>query len=308
MGEEPSADLSSCITVLIPVKDEEAGLRYVLGRLRELGISDIIVIDGHSKDGSVKVAKEYGAAVYEQPGDGKADAVYYGLRFVKKPYVVVIDGDGTYDPYYIPKLLEEAIRGDFDEVLGARREGRENIPFINRIGNRILTSVFNMLFGTRLTDVLTGLYLIRSDVAKMLVKSTEGFSIEVDIASQVASVGRIGEVPVHYGRRISGEPKLKWWHGLGIGVDMVKLMIKFNPVLLVALLVALLIVPGAALTAYVAYQLLAYHIKHFIWGIIAFQLDTSGLIGILIALLALMAKRTEYRIIRYMSRRERLCE
>ncbi|WP_291765486.1 glycosyltransferase [Caldivirga sp. UBA161] len=299
-------DASECITIIIPVKNEEEGLDFTLRELHELGFNDVIVVDGHSTDNTVNVAKKYGALVVEQPGDGKADAVYYGLRMVKKPYVLLMDGDGTYDPSYIQAMLNKAINEDLDEVLGARTWGRENIPLINRFGNTILTSLFNMMFGTNLSDVLTGMYLLRTSIAKAIIPSTSGFSVEVDIASQVASMGKVGEIPIKYRRRI-GDPKLRWMHGINIGIDMIKLMARFNPILILALLASLLVIPGIILTIYVASQLIVNHINHFIWGIIAFQLDTTGLLGILISLNTLMIKRMEYRVIRLFTKREAEC-
>ncbi|WP_291998858.1 glycosyltransferase [Caldivirga sp.] len=299
-------DLSECITVVIPAKNEEKGLEFTLKELSELGFNDVIVVDGHSTDNTVNVARKYGALVIEQPGDGKADAVYYGLRLVKKPYVLIIDGDGTYDPSYIRPMVTKAINDDLDEVLGARTWGRENIPLINRFGNRILTSLFNVMFGTTLSDVLTGMYLLRTSMAKAIIPSTRGFSVEVDIASQVASMGKIGEVPVKYRKRI-GDPKLRWTHGISIGIDIIRLMARFNPLLILALLASLLVVPGIVLTVYVASQLIVNHVNHFIWGIIAFQLDTTGLLGILISLTTLMIKRMEYRLIRLFTKRETEC-
>lgn len=298
--------VNECVTVLIPVKNEEEAIGDVIDELVKLGIRDIVVIDGHSTDRTVEIARRHGAVVYEQPGDGKADAVYFGFRRVRKPFILVIDGDGTYDPSYIPKMLEVAIEGDFDEVLGARRLGRENIPLVNRFGNRILTWLFNMLFGTDLSDVLTGMYLIRSDVARAIIPSAKGFSVEVDIASQVASMGKIAEVPIKYRPR-RGSSKLRKWHGVVIGADIIRLMVRYNPVFLLALLVSLLLVPGILLTAYVASQLLLYHINHFIWGIIAFELDSTGLVGLLIAIMAVMMRRVEYRIVRALVKRELQC-
>ncbi len=296
----------SCVTVIIPVKNEEAGLDYTLKALKDLGFSDIIVVDGHSTDGTVNVARRHGVLVVEQPGDGKADAVFYGLRFVKKPYAVVMDGDGTYDPRYIGQLLEKALNEDLDEVLGARVKGRGNIPLLNRFGNRILTSIFNLMFGTNLSDVLTGMYLVRTSVAKAIIPTTRGFSVEVDIASQVASMGKVGEVPIEYNRRI-GKSKLNWRHGVNIGVDIIRLMVRYNPLLILAFLVSLLIIPGVVITIYVASQLIVNHVNHYIWGIIAFQLDTTGLLGILISMVTLMIKRMEYRMVRLMARREAEC-
>ncbi len=174
-------------------------------------------------------------------------------------------------------------------------EGKHTPP-LHRFGNAVLTGIFNLLFGTSLSDVLTGMYLLRSDAARSIIPGSKGFSVEVDIASQIASTGKIGELPIKYRKRI-GDPKLRWSHGLNIGVDIIRLMIRYNPIFIFSLAVALLLVPGLLLTLYTGVQLLFRHVNHFIWGIIAVELTSTGMIGLMMALLALMIKRLEFRLV-----------
>ncbi len=288
-------DINSCLTVLIPAK-MEAGIGKVIEELHEHGLNNIITVVDDFDDPTAAAAASLGSQVVKSGGTGKANAVYTGLRYVRTPFVLVMDGDYTYDPSSVREMLRTAIQNDLDEVLGARLIGKENIPSLHRFGNAVLTSIFNLLFGTGLSDVLTGMYLLRSDAARSIIPGSTGFSVEVDIASQMASTGKIGELPIRYRKRI-GDPKLRWSHGLNIGVDIIRLMIRYNPIFIFSLAVALLLVPGLLLTLYTGVQLLFRHVNHFIWGIIAVELTSTGMIGLMMALLALMIKRLEFRLV-----------
>jgi Glycosyltransferases, probably involved in cell wall biogenesis len=142
-------DINSCLTVLIPAKLEE-GIGKVIEELHGYGISNIITIVDDFSDPTAKIAESLGSQVVKSAGIGKASAVYTGLKYVKTPFALIMDGDYTYDPGSIIEMLKLAIQGDLDEVLGARLNGRHNIPALNRFGNTVLTGIFNLLFGTRL--------------------------------------------------------------------------------------------------------------------------------------------------------------
>ncbi|MEM1795847.1 MAG: glycosyltransferase, partial [Sulfolobales archaeon] len=216
------------------------------------------------------------------------------LRYVRTPYVVVMDGDYTYDPKDIEKLLESM--DEYDEVIGVR--DRVNIPRVNRFGNLVITWLFNLLFGTKLRDVCSGMYLLRTDVAREVGFESRGFSVEVEIAAHVASTGgRIGEVEISYRKRI-GRPKLRKVHGLQIATTAVKLMLKYNPTFFFFLASSLALIPGVVIIGYVAYKLLFYGVKHYVWALLGVTAGGVGLISLLIAIFALYMKRFEYRVLR----------
>ncbi|MEM0060900.1 MAG: glycosyltransferase family 2 protein, partial [Fervidicoccaceae archaeon] len=135
-------DLSQ-LTVIIPTLNEKESIGLVLKELFEVGIpkNNIIIVDGRSTDGTDKIAKDLEVRIIYQDGKGKADAVKKGLSLADTKYAIVMDGDYTYPAKYIPYLLETAQRKNCVEVIGARVRGRENIPFINRIGNKIITEM-----------------------------------------------------------------------------------------------------------------------------------------------------------------------
>ncbi|MEM4854770.1 MAG: glycosyltransferase family 2 protein, partial [Sulfolobales archaeon] len=282
------------VTVLIPTLMEEEAIGLVLSELKSEGYTNILVVDGHSTDRTVEIARSMGVDVIYQDGRGKADAIKTGLRYVRTPYVVVMDGDYTYDPRDIKKMLEEL--GENDEVIGVR--DKANMPRVNRFGNLVITWLFNLLFGTRLRDVCSGMYLLRTDVAREVSFESKGFSVEVEIAAHIASTGgRIGEVEISYRKRI-GRSKLRKVHGLWIATTAVKLMLKYNPAFFFFLVSSLALVPGVVTIGYVAYKLLFYGVKHYVWALIGVTAGGVGLVSLLIAIFALYMKRFEYRVLR----------
>lgn len=283
------------VTVVIPTLNEAEGIRSVIEEIKEIGIKNILVVDGGSTDGTVEIAESAGAVVVRQLGRGKADAVKTALSLVKTPYVVFIDGDYTYPARYIPEIVSKLKEG-YDEVIGARRliePGAMTLVFA--FGNRVLTTWFNLLFGTKLTDVLSGLYALRRDSATNLSFTSRGFSIEVEIAAHMASLGEVTEVPISYRRR-RGRKKLKARHGFHIALDALRLSWHYNPLFTLAVAGAFLLIPGAALASWVAYKWLLYGVKHYVWGIISMSLIVGGLISGVVAALSLYLKRMERRL------------
>ncbi len=300
----------SDVTVILPTKNEEEAIGLVIDELLSVGvpISNIIVVDGYSTDRTRDIAQEKGVKVILQEGEGKAKAIATAVRHVKTKWVVIMDSDYTYPARYIPQLLRKAIAENLDEVIGARLIGRENIPAIFRLGNWALTKTFNIIFGTSLRDVLSGMYIVRSDVLREVNFEMRGFSVEAEIAAHVASTsGRIGEVPIEYRRRL-GKKKLKVYHGFKIFVDIIRLAWRYNPTFLIFAIGSLLLIPGLVLAGYVAVMYVLYGIKCWAKGLLSAILCTTGLNSLLLAIFAIYLKRAECRILQNIRRLiERLC-
>ncbi|WP_236698215.1 glycosyltransferase family 2 protein [Pyrodictium occultum] len=286
------------LTVLIPVLDEAEAIGRVIDEVVSAGVprENILVVDGGSRDGTVEIARARGVRVVRQEGRGKAMAVKTGLRHVSTPYVLVMDGDYTYPAEYIPVLYRVLVEGGYDLVIGARVPERGAQSLVYRVGNALLTRLFNLLFGTRLSDVLSGMYAARTRRLRELGFEMQGFSIESEIAAHVASTtGRIAEVPIRYRRRL-GRKKLRVLHGLSIARDMVRLAWRYNPAFLIFLLGGLLLAPGLGLGGWVAYMYLAHGVKHYVKGLAAVVLSSTGLASLLLAVMALYLKRAEMRL------------
>ena len=209
------------VTVVIPTLNEVRAIGRVLEEVLALGIprESVVVVDGGSTDGTVEVANSYGVVVLPQEGRGKADAVKTGLKYVRTPYVVVMDGDYTYPARYIPKLLEALTSGNCDLVVGARVLGEGSQGVLFRFGNRVLTAFFDIMFSARLRDVLSGMYASRLADLREVAFEMGGFSLESEVVAHFASLGRVCEVPIEYRPRLDPGVGSRWyWRSRSVGV------------------------------------------------------------------------------------------
>ncbi len=291
------------LVIVIPTLNEEEAIGKVIDEVISVGvpISRILVVDGGSRDKTVEIARSRGVRVIRQEGSGKADAIKTALKFIDTKYVLIMDGDYTYPAKYIPALYDEIEKG-YDLVIGARiNDTRETQSLLYRLGNWLLSKTFNLLFSTNLRDVLSGMYIVRTDRLREIDFEMKHFSVESEIVAHIASTGgRIGEIPIEYRRRL-GVKKLKPTHGLSIFRDMVRLTWRYNPVFLVFSLASLLLIIGLILGIWVAYYYFFHGIKYYIKGLVAILLTLSGLQAGIAAIITLYSKRTEIRIQRKLS-------
>jgi len=288
----------SKVSIIIPTLNEEEAIGEVIRELKSYGYRNILVIDGYSEDRTVEIAKNCGAEVIYQVGHGKAAAIKTGFERVKTPFILVMDGDGTYDPRDIERLLRTAVEGGYDEVIGYRKD-RRNIPTIHRLGNRIISTLLSLLLGHRIKDPCSGMYLLRRDIVKNLEIIATGFDVEAEIASQVTSLGKIAEVPINYRKRI-GESKLKTFRtGFRILLTAVKIAWLYSPVFLFSSIASLFGLIGIIVLLWQLYMRYLYGAKAWSWGWawLGLVLLVVGLQAFTIAIISLLLKRMERRIL-----------
>ncbi len=286
-------------TVVIPTLNEAAAIGAVIDELLSVGVptDNILVVDGGSTDGTVDIARSRGVRVVKQEGKGKAMAVWTALRHVRTPYAVFMDGDYTYPATHICELLARLEAG-YDFVIGRRVWDSGSQSTLYRLGNWGLTKLFNILFGSSLHDVLSGMYAAKVDALKEVSFEMPHFSVESEIVAHMVTTGRrVAEIPINYRRRL-GEKKLGIFHGISIAKDIIRLTWRYNPASLIFALGALLLIPGLVLGAYVAYNILFLGIKYHLKGLIAITLTTAGFISLLLAIMAVYTKRIEIRTLR----------
>jgi dolichol-phosphate mannosyltransferase len=293
--DEPAVSPEN-VTVVIPVLDEAEAIGKVIDELRRKGYSRILVVDGYSSDATAEIARAKGVRVVYQHGLGKAGALKTALEHVDTPYMLVMDGDYTYDPKDIKRMLMHAAK--YDEIIGVRTNSK-NIGWLHRLGNRAINFAFNLLFGAGLSDVCSGMYLLRTEALRGVELKSKGFSVEVEIAAHMCSSGRITEVPINYRKR-TGKKKLKTLRdGLSIFSAVFWLARAYNPVFLLATLASLLAVPGAALTLWQLYIRYIYGAEAWSMGVawLGLFLLVVGMQGFTVATIALLLKRMEKRIV-----------
>src|SRR5512146_2985656 len=100
--------------MLIATLNEGKTIRDLVARFKALGYEDVLVIDGNSSDDTVSEAKAAGARVISQDGKGKGTAVQQAFGLIDRDITVMIDGDGTYLPEEVEKLIEPIAAGKAD--------------------------------------------------------------------------------------------------------------------------------------------------------------------------------------------------
>ena len=286
--------------MVIPTLNEAEGIGYVIDDLRREGFVNIVVVDGRSNDGTVQIVQDKGTLVILQQGTGKAGAIRSGLNLVSTPYMAVMDGDCTYHAADLRSLL--AYAKDYDEVIGLRLNGRENIPRMNRFGNWLVSKAFKLLFSCPVSDVLSGMYLVRTESLKSEELSSQSFDIEVEIASTIASSGRVTEVPIEYGKR-KGSRKLSSRQGFRILGTLFWMAYYESPLVLFGVLSSILAIPALGILGWVGIQGLftgAFHSGIALFGVMLLLLATQGMS---VALMSLVTKRSEHRLRRAMENR-----
>jgi glycosyltransferase involved in cell wall biosynthesis len=216
------------ITVVIPTLNEEEAIGKVLNELQSLGFKNIVVVDGYSTDRTVEIAKQFGVKTISQHGKGKTGALKTAIEHIETPYLLVMDGDYTYDASCINRFIQHL--DCYDEIIGARIADDTNpMSFLHRYGNKIITKLFNNLMGTSLSDLCSGMYVVRTKALQSIDLSSTGFDVEAEIAAQIASLGRITEVPINYRSRLGKQKLSTWRHGYKIVKSIFRLGRLYNP-------------------------------------------------------------------------------
>jgi dolichol-phosphate mannosyltransferase len=211
------------VGVIIVALNEENGLGPTVTEIfRVLGRPYVLVVDGNSADGTVKVAKELGLDVIVQEGAGKGSALAQGIRYlrVRPRFVVLTDADFTYPAEYVPRMiriLEE--KPEVGMVCGDRFDRPFRFGDIHSayyVGNRLLALAQYVVNGIEMRDPLTGLRVVRWEILRDWKPKSIGFDIEAELNYFVESKGyKIREIPIYYRPRV-GEKKLKLKHGFRI--------------------------------------------------------------------------------------------
>jgi len=269
----------SDVTILIPTKNEEDGIGEVIDEFKKLGYHNILVIDGHSTDRTREIAKAKGATVVLQSGKGKGKAVAEALKMIDTPVVVMIDGDGTYDPKDIEKMLQPIERGIAEHVIGNRLINFEKGAFtrLNLIGNKIFNALFRFIYGVEVHDLLTGYRALTQDLYKSVELEKHGFEIETELTVETIAKGfRIAEVPINYYKRKGKANLHPIKDGWRIGKTIIELLVRYNPPKYLYFIGALFLILGFISGVYVVYEWLN-HISHDLLAIVTAILVLGGI-------------------------------
>ena len=280
------------VTVVVPTFNEEKAIGMVLDEVRAAGYKNVLVVDGYSVDGTVKIAESRGVQVVQQNGRGKTGAIRTAVDYVKTPYLLVMDGDYTYCAKDIERLLNHGDR--YVHVVGVRE--RDNMTRVHRFGNWMITSTFNFLLGAGVSDVCSGMYLLRTDMARELELKSKGFRTEVEVVAQTVLEDSVTEVPVGYRPRVGKRKLSTWRNGFEILAAILGLARRYNPVLLFSAIAALSIFPASLILGWVGMQLLLFGVFHNWWAMLGLLLLLLASQALAVSTVSILLKRSERRI------------
>jgi len=293
-------ELDNVVTTVIPTLNEEEGLGRVLKELQAVGLRNVLIVDGYSSDRTVDIARKFGARVIYQHGKGKAGAIKTAIDEVDTPYMLIIDGDFSYDTSCVPRLLFHM--NSHDEVIGARVLDGANMSYLHRFGNKIITKVFNILMNADLSDVCSGMYLLRSDSARDIHLASKGFEVEVEIAAQIASSGSITEVPVNYRPRIGKQKLSTWKHGFKILAGIFAVARTYNPAVFYTILGTLLVIPGGSILLATLMEWARTGDVTMHWFLIGISMFLVSMQAMGVGVVSLILRRTELRTTRMLKK------
>jgi glycosyltransferase involved in cell wall biosynthesis len=193
--------------------NEAENLICILPRVAEW-VDEVILVDGHSTDGTVALARALYPPVrlLTQPGHGKGDALRCGIEAATGDVIVTLDADGSTDPSEIPGFVGVLLAGaDFAKgsrfVQGA---GTADMPFLRKAGNACLVLLARLLYGGAYTDLCYGYNAFWRDVGLRLHPDADGFEIEtlLNVRALKAHL-KVVEVPSFEARRNAGTGRLQ---------------------------------------------------------------------------------------------------
>ncbi|MFA4955378.1 MAG: S-layer glycoprotein N-glycosyltransferase AglJ [Candidatus Methanoperedens sp.] len=278
------------VCILIPTLNEGKTIAGLVREFKTMGYTDILVIDGHSTDDTAAQAQNAGARVVLQSGKGKGQAIKQAFQLLSSKYIVMIDGDGTYLPEEIEKILEPIISGHADHVIGNRFANYQKGAFtrFNLFGNNVLNKIFGLAYSIWLNDILSGYRGFNYNAYKQIELNRTGFEVETEITVEcVKKDFKIVEVPITYLARVSGAAtKLRPVRdGFRIASTIYLLARTHNPLFYFNLIGGLLSAIGVLVGIYVVNEWLK-SITHVPLAILATLLIVTGILMFIFAVLS----------------------
>jgi glycosyltransferase involved in cell wall biosynthesis len=242
------------ISVLIPCYNEEVAIAKVVTDFRAaLPEATIYVYDNKSTDRTSQVAAAAGAICRAEPLQGKGNVVRRMFADIEADIYLLVDGDNTYDAASAPRLIEPILRDRVDMVNAVRRAGAEEAYRRgHRFGNWVLTATVSLIFGDRLTDVLSGYRALSWRFVKSFPALSRGFEIETELAVHALELRLpLAEVDTPYKERPPGSfSKLSTYRdGMRILRVIMVLMKEEHPLQFFGILSALSLVTAVVLAA-----------------------------------------------------------
>lgn len=246
--------MKSRIAVLIPCYNESKTVAKVIKDYQKtLPEAGIYVYDNNSTDSTDEIAKKAGAIVKYEHRQGKGNVVRSMFRDIEADCYLMVDGDGTYPADSAKEMCDLVLENGVDMVVGDRLSStyfKENKRRFHGFGNRLVRMLINMIFRSRIKDIMTGYRALSRDFVKTCPVLSKGFEIETEMTIFALDKNfSIKEMPVNYKDREEGsESKLNTVSdGIKVIMTIARLFEEYKPMMFFGILSLLLFVITLAL-------------------------------------------------------------
>lgn len=227
--------MTPLISIVVPVYNEARTVAAVIQRLIAIDLPaprEILVVNDGSTDGTREVLD----GITERPelriihaakNGGKGSAIRIGFAQATGTIVAIQDADLELDPAQLAELVTPILDGRTKVVYGSRfLAGRPDAPWLSVFANQTLTTITNVLFGGRLTDMETCYKVMAADVARSLKLESNRFDIEPEITAKLLRAGHtILELPIRFEPRSRAQGKKIGWKD---GFRAIQVLLKYR--------------------------------------------------------------------------------
>ena len=207
------------LSIIIPTYNEEKTIIQILEKINNTSSNlfkyEVIVIDDGSTDRSRELLENnkhlFNKLLVNETNRGKGFSVKKGISNASGTHIIFQDADLEYDPADFKKFEKIFLDFDADGIIGSRfvySNYTRSHNIINKIGNTVLTFIFNLLYNTTFTDIYSCYFAFKKNLLNVHELRTEGFEQHAEILCKVIKKGdKFYEVPISYNGRNSSEGK-----------------------------------------------------------------------------------------------------
>lgn len=228
----PAATKQYSVSVVIPLRNEEGNVSQYFSRIPKMGShTELVFVEGHSKDNTFEAIKkeisahsEWTTQLHKQTGEGKGDAVRLGFEKASGDILMILDGDLTVPPEYLPRFYDAIVSGTGEFINGVRLVyplPRESMMPANRVGNKLFSEVFSWLLGQPMKDTLCGTKVLWQKDYRKIADNRAYFGDfdpfgDFDLIFGAAKQSlKIIDLPIRYQERTYGATNIqRWKHGV----------------------------------------------------------------------------------------------
>ena len=201
------------LSIIIPVYNEELTIGNVIDRtlasVKQIGLkTEIIVVDDHSHDDSLKIARQRSVRIFSLKEHlGKGYALRAGFAKAKGDVIVTIDSDGSHWPEELHEILAPVLANKVDMIIGSRYMNHKRVEArkLNKFGVHIFNLLIQLFTGVFITDSQSGYRAMKREVLSKQKLKSQTYEIESEMLVKTAKSGfRIAEVPITFEQRTYG--------------------------------------------------------------------------------------------------------